>query len=71
MDSLVCDESSDRLLKKDVTPAKRESRRCPPYQVRGKLCETCSFENREQGTRNIRNWVPVFTGNPGFLLPQE
>jgi hypothetical protein len=22
-----------------------------------------------QGTRNIRNWVPVFTGNPGFLLP--
>ena len=26
---------------------------------------------RKQGTRNIRNWVPVFTGNPGFLLPQE
>jgi hypothetical protein len=23
---------------------------------------------RKQGTRNIRNWVPVFTGNPGFLL---
>jgi len=22
-----------------------------------------------QGTRNIRNWVPAFTGNPGFLLP--
>jgi hypothetical protein len=21
-----------------------------------------------QGTRNIRNWIPVFTGNPGFLL---
>jgi hypothetical protein len=26
---------------------------------------------RRQGTRNIRNWVPVFTGSPGFLLPQE
>jgi len=26
---------------------------------------------RMQGTRNIINWVPVFTGNPGFLLAQE
>jgi len=26
---------------------------------------------RRQGTRNIWNWIPVFTGNPGFLLAQE
>jgi hypothetical protein len=26
---------------------------------------------RKQGTRNIRNWVAVFIGNTGFLLPQE
>ncbi len=24
---------------------------------------------RKQGA--IKNWVPVFTGNPGFLLAQE
>jgi len=26
---------------------------------------------RMQGARNIINWVPVFTGNPGFLPLQE
>jgi hypothetical protein len=26
---------------------------------------------RRQGTRNVLNWIPVFTGNPGFLLLQE
>jgi hypothetical protein len=36
---------------------------------RGTGIQTSSL--RKQGTTNIRNWVPVFTGNPGFLLAQE
>jgi len=38
-------------------PRKRESRSRPPYQVRGKLCDTCPCENREQGTIQ-RKWIP-------------
>jgi hypothetical protein len=42
---------------------------------RHQICH--SGENRNPGVvpanagNQFKDWIPVFTGNPGFLLPQE
>jgi len=55
-----------------VIPVKTGIQASPPYQVRGSHWSSQELSLWKQGAGNYpKDWIPVFTGNSGFLLPQE